>query len=284
MTDNLENFPRLANWIKEHCAKHKEPFVRESIAMIEYALDLDIQIPEKYGWRYSDVDSIKKQIGSVSSHEEINRIFWQDQARNVEAYSTMSFWRGIELVKTAIRSLNNREVISPAVLARSALELACYYLDNSRNLDTTLDKLEFPPNTRVMVEGIEEMIVKMIWGTRLGDPEPHLQQTNVLTSIKRLAKNPRAKDILPLYEYLCEIAHPNVIGNTRFWSHIDQVYPDGSQRRVISRSAESEITEEILDKTLWGLGWSSAAYRNSFEMTAAALQKLLSKLNGEQGA
>jgi hypothetical protein len=103
MTDNLDNFPQLAQWIKEHCAKHKEPFVRESVAMIEYAFALDIRIPEKYGWRYANVESIKKQIGDASSPKEINRIFWQDQARNVEAYSTMSFWRGIELVKSAIK-------------------------------------------------------------------------------------------------------------------------------------------------------------------------------------
>src|SRR5207249_4251721 len=144
--------------------------------------------------------------------------------------------------------LNVREAISPAVLARSALELACCYLDNARNLNATLEKLQFPPNSVVMVEGIEEMIIRMIWGTRRGDPPSHLQQTNVLTSIKRLAKNPLGKHILPLYEYLCEIAHPNVLGNTRFWSHIDHAYPDGSQRWVISRFAESQVTDEILEK------------------------------------
>jgi hypothetical protein len=150
---------------------------------------------------------------------------------------------------------------------------------NANTLDKTLGQLQFPPNKIVMVKGIEEMILKMIWGTRLGDPEPHLIQTNVVTIIKKFAKNPKAKDILPLYEYLCEIAHPNVIGNTRFWSHIDHVYPNGSQRRVISRYAESEITNEILDKILWGLGWSSAVFRNSFEITAAAIQQLVTKIN-----
>lgn len=278
MADNLSNFPQLAEWIKKRCANHEEPFVRESVTMIEYCFELDTQIPERYGWRYSDIASIKAQVENIKTPEDFNSVYWQDQMRNVEAYSMMSFWRGIELVKSAIRCLNVKEVISPAVLTRSAIEVACSYLTNANTLDKTFEELQFPPNTVVVSQEIEELIVKMIWATRMGDSAPYLKQTNILTIIQKLAKNPKAKDILPLYEYLCEIAHPNVIGNTRFWSHIDQIYSDGSQRRIISRFAESEMTDEILDKILWGLGWSAAVLRNAYEITAASLQQLLVRL------
>lgn len=278
---NIANFPQIAEWIRERCSNYQEPFIRESVNMIEYCFDLDTHIPERYGWRFSDVECIRRQINSASSPKEINRIFWTDQARNVEAYSMMSFWRGVELVKSATRCLNVKEIISPAVLARSAIELACCYLTNANLLDKTLRELQFPPDTIVLSKEFEKLILKMIWGTRLGDPEPYLKQTNILTIIQRLSKNPNAKDILPLYEYLCEIAHPNVIGNIRFWSHIDYDYQDGSQRWVISRFAETEIRDDILGKVMWGLGWSSAAFRNAFEITATVIQKLLTKINGQ---
>src|SRR5262249_19025008 len=126
------------------------------------------------------------------------KIFWLDQIRNVEAYSTMSFWRGIELVKPSITCLNNREIISAAVLTRSAIELASIYLLNARSLDNDWREIQFPSNTVVLVDGIEQRIVKMIWGTRLDNPPEHLKQTNILTIVQKVSKNPKAKDILPL--------------------------------------------------------------------------------------
>src|SRR5262245_1236410 len=125
MADDPANSPELADWIRQRCKNHYEPFVRESVGMIEYCLDLDVRIPERYGWRYAEPETIKKQVESATSPSEINAIFWLDQLRNVEAYSTMSFWRGIELVKSSIRGLNLNEIVSPAVLTRSAIELAC---------------------------------------------------------------------------------------------------------------------------------------------------------------
>jgi hypothetical protein len=118
----------------------------------------------------------------------------------------------------------------------------------------------------------------MIWGTRYGDPPAHLKQTNILTFLQKIARNPKAKDLLPTYEYLCDIAHPSHIGNTRFWSHIEHVYPDGSERRIVSRYAKGSPTAEILSKILWSLGWSAAVLRNGYELTSLAVATLLQKL------
>ena len=123
------------------------------------------------------------------------------------------------------------------------------------------------------------MVVKMIWGTRYGDPEPHLKQTNVLSYIQKVAKAPNATDVLSTYEYLCDIAHPNFIGNTRFWSHVEEVLANGSERRVISRYAFAETSNEILDKILWSLGWSAAVICNGYLTTRSGLEKLLAKLH-----
>jgi hypothetical protein len=279
MAEHLEGFPQLAKWINDRCANHNDPVVRDSGSMLEYCFALDLKISDTYGWRFSDEDSLRVQLSSTMSAKERNRLYWVDQMRNVEAYSIMSFWRGVELLKSAIRCLNVREVISPSVLTRSAIEIACAYLWNANTLSKTFEQLEFPNDTVVVSSEVEAQIVKMIWGTRLGEPEPYLKQTNIQTIIEKVAKNPAAKDVLTVWQYLCDIAHPNVVGNTRFWSHIANVYPDGSQQRVLSRLAQSQSADQILDRVLWGLGWSAAVLRNSFEINGAAIQGLLAKVS-----
>ena len=284
MSGDLETFPALADWITDYCSQHTDPFIRDSGRMIAYCFELDAIMPDRYGWRFSSEESFSKQIDGVRDPRSLNKIYWTDMARNVEAYSTMTFWRGLELLKPAIRSLNIREIITPAVLARSLIELCCTFLRNANILEKTFTEISFPKDTVVNSPELEKMVVRIIWGTRYGDPQPHLKQTNVLNSIQWVSKNPKGKDVLPTYEYLCDIAHPSFIGNTRFWSHIEEVLPDSSERRVISKYADRETTLAIVDKILWSLGWSAAVLRNGFEITKVGLAQLLTKLGDSEHA
>lgn len=273
----------FSEWLRVFCQESKHPFVRDSEKMIAYCLELDEKIPDRYGWRFSSVEAVTQKVSTLKTLKtplEVNQIFWTDQARNVEAYAVMTFWRGIELLKPAIRSLNSKEFIAPAVLSRSLMELATAFILNVDVIENTFRNLSFPEGTVVTSEEFEEKIVKAIWGKRLGEPEPHIKQVNILTLIQKISKNPNAKDVLPVYEYLCEIAHPNVVGNTRFWSHIEQLNPDGSELRVLHKYAdqETESVTEIMEKILWGLGWSSVCLRNAFEMTSSGIQQLMTKL------
>lgn len=279
MSENLETYPTFADWITDYCSQHTDPFIRDSGRMIAYCFELDAIMPDRYGWRFSTEESLRKQIHGIQDPNLLNKIYWTDMARNIEAYSTTTFWRGLELLMPAIRSLNIREIITPAVLARSLMELSCTFLMNANILEKSFREISFAKGAVVLSPEIEKMVVRIIWGTRYGDPQPHLKQTSVLNSIQWVSKNPKGKDVLPTYEYLCDIAHPSFIGNTRFWSHIEEVLPDGSERRVISKYADRETTRAILDKILWTLGWSAAVLRNDFEITRVALAQLLKKLN-----
>src|SRR6266550_2196766 len=205
MSGNIETFPTFAEWITEYCGQHNDPFIRDSDQMIAYCFELDTKMPDRYGWRFSSEDSIKKQLAGIRDNQSINRVYWTDLARNIEAYSITTFWRGLELLKPAIRSLNIREIITPAVLARSLMELSCTFFMNANTFEQTLREISFPKGTVVGSHELEKMVVKTIWGTRYGNPPPHLKQTNVLTSIQWVSKNPKAKDVLPTYEYLCDI-------------------------------------------------------------------------------
>ena len=272
------SFPKYADWITKYCDKNPHPFVKDSGEMIAYCFELDEQIPKEYKWRYSDEDSLKLQIKSAKSPKEINKIFWSDQAHNVEAYSVMTFWRGVELLKSAIRSLNVNEIIPPAILSRSLLELATVFLINANNLEKNFREISFPANTVVTSHDIEKMIVKMIWGTRFDNPEEHLQQINIITYLKKLSKNEHVKELWPNYEYLCDIAHPSFIGNTRYWSHVETVYENKSEDRVITKFSHHDNNMKILDKVLWSLGWSAASIRNAFELNTDGLRQLIKKL------
>ncbi len=85
-------------------------------------------------------------------------------------------------------------------------------------------------------------------------------------------------ELLPKYEFLCEVAHPNVIGNSRYWSHIERENPDGSNSATMSRHARGDHANEILEATMWGLGWSAGSLRNSFTLVRNGLAQLLGKL------
>lgn len=267
-----------SDWLRKYCRDHEDPFVRESESMVEHCLGLDKKIPDEYGWKFSSKETIEKQVSGVASCQEANSIFWKDQARNIEAYALMTYWRGVELVKSCLSGLNQREVIAPAISARSLLELSTVFLLNANTLHKTFGELSFPENAIVTSSEVEALVVKMIWGTRYGNPEPHLSQTNIMTSLKRLSKSPKAEELMPNYEFLCDIAHPSFIGNTSYWSHVESVSPDGSEKRIMSRLSSREFNTDITDKTIWALAWSSVCTRNAFEIISDANRTLLGKL------
>ncbi|WP_155987042.1 hypothetical protein [Thioalkalivibrio sp. ALE11] len=271
--------PKYRSWLKEYCDDHGDHMIRASEEMVLYLLEIDRKLPNEYGWRFSSEDALRKQLNeAANNYRERNSIFWEDQARNVEAYSVMTLWRGAELARACLNGVNEKEVIAPAVLGRSLLELSTVFLLNANSLHKTFGELSFPENTLVTSTEVEELVVKMIWGTRYGEPEPHVTQTNIMTSLQRLSRNPKADKLMPTYNFLCDIAHPSFIGNTSYWSHVESVYPDGSEKRILSRSSSRQFNEEILDKTIWALGWSSACIRNAFEIMSEANQILLGKL------
>ncbi|EOX4969762.1 hypothetical protein ACE34V_004822, partial [Vibrio alginolyticus] len=272
------NSKYLNDSILEYCKNSDDSIVKSANEMVHHCLDIDDKIPNEHSWKFTSESSIKEQLKGVGSPNELNNIYWKDQVSNVEAYSIMTLWRGIELVRSCLNGLNNAETISPAISSRSLLELSTVFLLNANLLHKNFSEVKLSNSQVVISTDIEAFVVKMIWGTRYDDPEPHLLQTNIMTSLKRLSKNPAATDLMPTYEFLCDIAHPSFIGNTSYWSHVDSVNDDGSENRVISRSVTRYTNTEILDKTLWALAWSSACIRNAFDIMTEANTLILDQL------
>ena len=76
--------------------------------------------------------------------------------------------------------------------------------------------------------------------------------------------------------------HPNVIGNARFWSHVERVNEDGSESRVMSQTVRTDHAERILSNVLWSLAWSAGALRNAFTVTREGVETILSKCGGKR--
>ena len=221
--NEANDYCEYSKWLREVAANAQHPFARDSESMVKYCLDWDTKMPRQYGWRFTDMESFRKQVeGIKDSVDQVNRVYWHDMARNIEAYGVMTFWRGGELLRSAIRSLNVHDILSPAVLSRSLLELSASLIENSNLIRKNVEQIKNSPDSGVIVsDGLEEFLVRIIWGTRLGNPPEFLKQRNILNCIQRCSKHPAASDLLPVYEFLCEVAHPNVIGNARFWGKVE---------------------------------------------------------------
>lgn len=280
---DVDPFPQFSSQVLEYCARSKIAFVRDAREALSLFLNLDIKVKNSYGWRFSSAEVIGEKLKEAKSVGELNRILWTDFVRNVEAYSVMTYWRCAEILKSSVRSINTQEYVSAAILARSFIELSATYLWNANVALKAVERLEFKRGIVVTSEELENYFVKAIWGTRLGSPEEHLLQKNVLTTIQKLSKNPAASDLLPTYEYLCEIAHPNVVGNARFWSHVEKVYEDGSELRVMGRPTLANESLPTLDKTIWAIAWGGAVSYNSFGMFRDATSMLLTKIESGCG-
>lgn len=281
---NLPPDAFLHPWVLTHCENSKIVYVKNAPSFIESFWRYDQQeIRDEYGWKFSSVETHKKLRLKAKSGAEINQIYWQDFARNLASYSMISFWRAAEIFNASITLLNSRNYLPSAVLARSLLELTAQYKSNaiflSCNLKQVLWKLGSNLDHVLESPDFEEFSLKAIWGTRQGEPEEYLKQQNVLTIIQKIANHPDTKILLDTYEYLCEIAHPNVVGNTRFFSHIEHAYNDGCELRVLNRYTDSNETSRIADATLWVLAWSALEIKNGFELIDNNLTALVDAVN-----
>ena len=275
----IEPYFRLAPWVQAIAQSSTRPFVRETIDRVKHCLELDRKLPDSHEWHFTtDEVSEKRAKREPEDLFALSELYWTDMLNNIKAYNLTTCWRALELLKPAIRCLNAKEIVPAAVCARSLLELAAAYIINANTLRKTFSQLEGVNKSRPISIGfdkeLETYIVRMLWGTRLPDQPDYVKQKNILSLIQTIAKRPHQQDLLPTYEYLCEIAHPNVVGNARFWSHIKRVLPNGTEIRLISRSSAgkgSETVRRTVERILWAVSWSSACVKDSYSMVTKSV-------------
>lgn len=178
-----------------------------------------LSFPDPYEWERMPLDEFQARAEEARGPREFNALFWRDQARQIEAYSVMTFWRLTEVLESAVLELRTGRPLSAAILARSALELAVAYLDNSISVQAVLREVVPAVEKDALIDAqeFEEMLLRTIFGSREAEVPKHLQQTNVMTQLQRVAKLDALSFLPPLYARLCELAHPNRRGNELYW-------------------------------------------------------------------
>ena len=266
---NIESFPQLAQWVLSFASASSNQLVRSVESLLKRVFSIESVVPDPYIWPFRDQDSLEGAIRKSQSGSALNLVLWENIGHNCEAFQIVFAFKGLELLKSAIHSLNLKEFVPSAVLARAVLEHTAYFMDKVTYILKNIRRIDFKQGAVTSSPEFEEEIIRTIFGTRLEEGEfkdlPH--QSNILNSINRITKSPHPEhqELSKRYAFLCELAHPNVAGNARFWSHVDGVDSEGRQRLVMSRNADSEMTRLITENSLWALGWSAGMLFQSFE-------------------
>jgi hypothetical protein len=250
--------------------------------MLDMAFSIERVLPDPYVWLFHEQDTLDEAIRDAKTSGTLNAVLWENVGRNTEAFQITSALKGLEVLKATIRSLNVREFVSSAILARGALEHAAFVTDKVTYILKNFRLLEFRAGAVTTSPEFEEEVVRMTFGTRLEDGEfkglP--RQTNCLNAINRLSKSahPEHQELPKRYAFLCELVHPNVLGNARFWSHVEGNDDQGRKRLVMSRESESQLTHEITEYSLWAVSWSAGMIFQAFQDMEEAKITLKAKL------
>jgi hypothetical protein len=268
-------YPLLADWASTFIEQAERPLVRHCQDNLKAALSLSQSLPDSYHWQTLSTEEFHKRLKNGHNIHCWNYEFWGDWSKNSEAYSIMLCWRAIEIIKPAVRAINQQDLIAAAILARSLLELVSNYLMNANFIHSSCDGVASNKDVKVVSQECEDFIVKTIWGRRFLDPDEAHKQINALTQLQKLGKHPDANELVPTYEFLCEISHPNVVGYARFWSESTTQIKGGSAVREISRSANGTLQHELLENTIWALSFGARSISNGYQLIHRSLSVLM---------
>jgi hypothetical protein len=191
-----------------------------------------------------------------ATREQVSRLYWRHIGEQIQVLPVLVVHRAAEIAGTAITDMNGRGVLCPAILARSMLEIAATFaVEGSRIINITQEAIKLAPQGRVVSTDLESMLTRLVFGRRSDDPPKHLMQTNALTHLKTLTGLGH-EEVMPAYEYLCEVAHPNWCGYERFCDETRQT-PTGIVDITVNAKAEPPSNAGIREKTLWAISWSA---------------------------
>ena len=283
---------QFADWLRELASSSNHPFVQNSERMVQYFFELENKLPSTFSWCYMSKDDFKKYCSQLTEKirrsteakeivDELNRAYWHDMAHNIEAYSFLTFFRAAEELESAIKLLNQRYILSPAIVSRSLLELGANIITYSNRINKTIkeitrfrSKLKGAYHSLVSTE-LEELLVRLIWGTGVHQLEGYPKAINSAEYRKFVAENSNAREFREVYNFLCDLTHPNMLGYARFLGGIIAEKENGSKLVKIERYAESMLTRHIREKILWALSWSSVCIRNGVEINLDSVQIIL---------
>jgi hypothetical protein len=240
-------------------ATSKNPVIRDSEALLNEYLTLHEDGKSEYGWLGLSDEAFAEKGYNNPTVESLNALYWNDFARTLEAYLVVTRWRALELVQGTIGAITMKQVLTPAILCRSLLELVTQSIMTVGPMPTAVHRAAAEWNDRVMMsEEMENALGRGLLGSRQVDKSDRYHQTNILTIIQKVARQPGWEMLAEVYARFCEVAHPNMMGNARFWTNTVRGNSNGSHIRLLRREQVSgDTVDPILTDTLWCLGWAA---------------------------
>ncbi len=239
------------------------------------------RFPMDYEWHFKSVEAFQHHIRKVEeaggSIQEINKVYWIDTLHNCQAYTILSAWKMVELSRSTAHSAIRGDFVVAGTLARAALENAVQYCDAARTISATIEIILTQDFKQAVIvsEDLERLILKTVFASRLPETADYYNSTNIMTAIERISKVVGQDEVLSKYSYLCEIAHPNWLGQSVYIA--DSVNKDYTEvRRVSMRAGPSGLG--ILENTLWALSWATAAQVSAGKLLQGSVVKLHKKI------
>jgi hypothetical protein len=260
----------LSDEIARFIAEMNDPFVHRLLEHLRTFSDVTMRhVTTKSAALLYISDQKFQELGAkLGTPEKINRLTISHVVRMTEAFRVSSVLRATEHLKSSIWNLNARQFVAAAPSVRAMTELTVQNLDGANTVYHYLKNLKWDLFNHTILllsgkegeESLNDYVDKLYFGTRreahlVG---PHLQQTNILTVLKRMSKKLKdaaGHDVLEKYEYVCELVHPNRAGFEIFVGPVERV--DGYwERYPIAIDSATGRTAEVLEYLLWLLSFS----------------------------
>jgi hypothetical protein len=269
--------------MRELAKAGQSPLVKSVEQSLSVFFKLREAIGPNYEWKYlSDEAFLARYAAPKVSIAEMNRAQMSHLIRVVEAFEVTSIWRAADLIEGTVQSLNEDRFISACTTSRALIELAARYLEAQNVLRATFGSFKWETiSTHVWhfgggsvqdgEEGLEGFIERLMAGSRLKqvtDTNPALTQKNILSLIGKIdrknAKSGNDIQIMPVYEILCELAHPNILGFDRFG--IKEIHrTDGWAIRSMSATGFGISAQQVAWQAMWALSFGAGTMALSFE-------------------
>lgn len=250
---------------------------------IEALSNLAGLLPDRYHWRYRTAEAFKSEMVDLSKADPnpsaINKLYWTDSLKNIEAHTVMSVWRMAELARSAVWAVARRDRICAALIARAALESAVQYLHFARTISKTiLPNLEHDFKNAVLVSvELEDYLLKTVFASRLPTADKIYNPTNILTILGQVAKAPGQNAIQKNYELLCEVAHPNFIGRSIYILDTKPGPRAGDEIRIIGHGS-GPSSAAILAATVWAISWATGTQVSETRLLQDTIRRTMSAL------
>lgn len=190
---------------------------------------ISARMPDAYIWKFTSTNFLAEQLSLAmeksNSPEQINKIYWTDFRENMAAIREIFHRRFTPLLNSSIELINKFDIQSSACVSRSAFELSMWSFYHSAIIKNTIIELVDNPEIDgkiVHASPLQELMVKLIWGTNMIDDKADERKQMHITRkcfepLSKHAKSKTGEDYIEkTYDILCDIVHPNQIGNYLF--------------------------------------------------------------------